>query len=66
MSAGADNPRDEIDIEGLPPVHLEIKGGIQGDQATAGVILNAVPLVVAHTPGLVTMLDLPVLRGPGA
>ena len=65
MSAGADDPRDEIEIEGVPPVHLVIKGGIAGDQATAGVILNAVPLVIESKPGLVTMLDLPVLRGLG-
>ena len=62
MSAGADDPRDEIEIEGTPPVHLVIKGGVAGDQATAGVILNAVPLVMESAPGLVTMLDLPVLR----
>jgi 4-hydroxy-tetrahydrodipicolinate reductase len=65
MSAAADDPRDEIEIEGVPPVHLVIKGGIAGDYATAGVILNAVPLVIEHQPGLVTMLDLPVLRGQG-
>ena len=66
MSAGADDPRDEIEIDGVPPVHLVIKGGIAGDQATAGVILNAVPLVIESRPGLVTMLDLPVLRGQGS
>ncbi|MCI0855541.1 MAG: saccharopine dehydrogenase NADP-binding domain-containing protein [Chloroflexi bacterium] len=65
MSAGADDPRDEIEIDGVPPVHLVIKGGIAGDHATAGVILNAVPLVIESQPGLVTMLDLPVLRGQG-
>ena len=65
MSAGADDPRDEIEIDGVPPVHLVIKGGIAGDQATAGVILNAVPLVIESKPGLMTMLDLPVLRGQG-
>ncbi len=65
MSSGADDPRDEIEIEGSPPVRLVIKGGVPGDQATAAVILNAVPLVVANAPGLITMLDLPVLRGPG-
>ena len=65
MSSGADDPRDEIEIEGSPPVHLVIKGGVPGDQATAAVILNAVPLVVAGAPGLITMLDLPILRGAG-
>jgi hypothetical protein len=34
--------------------------------ATAAVIVNAVPNVLAHTPGLITMLDLPPVRGRGA
>jgi len=61
MSAGAD-ARDEIVIDGTPPVNLVILGGIAGDHATAGVILNAVPLVIESWPGLVTMLDLPPPR----
>lgn len=65
MSAGAERPRDEIEIEGTPRVVLTIDGGVQGDAATAAVILNAVPRVVEHSPGLVTMLDLPVVAGRG-
>jgi 4-hydroxy-tetrahydrodipicolinate reductase len=61
MSAGADRPRDEILIEGTPPVHMVIEGGIQGDAATASVVLNAARPVVEHAPGLITMLDLPPL-----
>jgi 4-hydroxy-tetrahydrodipicolinate reductase len=62
MSSAAEDPRDEIEIDGSPPVNLVIKGGVAGDLATAGVILNAVPLVMKSAPGLVTMLDLPVMR----
>ncbi|MEX0785316.1 MAG: dihydrodipicolinate reductase [Dehalococcoidia bacterium] len=65
MSTGAERPRDEIEIDGTPPVRLIIEGGVMGDTATAAVIVNAVPRVVAHEPGLVTMLDLPVLAAPG-
>jgi len=65
MSTGAERPRDEIEIEGTPPVRMVIEGGVQGDQATAAVILNAVPRVVAAAPGLITMLDLPVMSGRG-
>jgi 4-hydroxy-tetrahydrodipicolinate reductase len=65
MSSGATSPRDEIEIDGTPPVHLTIAGGIMGDTATAAVIVNAVPRVVAHTAGLVTMTDLPVVAGRG-
>ena len=66
MSTGAERPRDEIDIEGTPPVHLVIEGGVQGDLATAAVIVNAASRVVNHVPGLITMLDLPLVAGKGA
>ena len=61
MSIGAERPRDEIVIEGTPPIHLLVEGGIQGEAATAAVIVNAIPHVVSHAAGLITMLDLPPL-----
>ncbi|MEX2158245.1 MAG: dihydrodipicolinate reductase [Dehalococcoidia bacterium] len=65
MSAGAERPRDEIEIEGTPPVRMVIEPGVPGDSATASVIVNAVPRVVEHAPGLITMLDLPLVAGRG-
>lgn len=66
MSVGAERPRDEIVIEGRPAIHAVLEGGIQGDQATASVVVNSIPSVVEHTPGLVTMADLGlVTAGPG-
>ncbi len=65
MSTNADRPRDEIEIEGAPPVRMTIEGGIMGDLATAAIVVNAAPHVVAHKPGLITMLDLPVVAGRG-
>ena len=65
MSAGADRPRDEIELDGTPPVRMVIEGGIMGDTATAAIIVNAISRVVAHAPGLVTMLDLPPAAGRG-
>jgi len=61
MSAGAARPRDEVVIEGRPPVRMVIEGGVQGDLATAAVVANAMPAVVAARPGLLTMADLPLL-----
>ncbi len=61
MSIGAERPRDEIVIEGTPPIRLVIEGGIPGDGATAAVIVNAIPHVIDHSPGLITMLHLPPL-----
>jgi len=66
MSAGAERPRDEIEIDGTPPVRMVIEGGIMGDSATAAIIVNAARRVLDHAPGLVTMLDLPPIAGPGA
>jgi 4-hydroxy-tetrahydrodipicolinate reductase len=66
MSAGADRPRDEIEIDGTPPVRLVIEGGIPGEAATAAVVVNAVRAVIDHPPGLITMLDLSLIAGAGA
>jgi 4-hydroxy-tetrahydrodipicolinate reductase len=52
------DPRDEIIIDGRPPIHAVLPGGIQGDLATAGVVINAIPAVIHSMPGLVTMADL--------
>jgi 4-hydroxy-tetrahydrodipicolinate reductase len=61
MSLGADNPHDSIVIDGKPPINLTIAGGIQGDQATAAIMVNLIPAVVKARPGLLTMRDLPFI-----
>lgn len=66
MSTDVAQPRDEIEVDGTPPVRMTIAGGVPGDQATAAIVVNAARRVVAHSPGLITMLDLPVVTGPGA
>jgi 4-hydroxy-tetrahydrodipicolinate reductase len=53
---------DEIVIEGLPPITQRIKGGVQGDHGTIGMILNLIPIVIDESPGLKTMKDLPPPR----
>lgn len=65
MSAGVERPRDEIEIEGSPPLRTIIEGGVQGDLATAAVVLNVAPRVAARGPGLITMVDLVPLAGRG-
>lgn len=60
MYVGAQRPRDEVHIRGVPPVDMEIAGGVQGDRATAGVVANMLPRVTGARPGLLTMADLPV------
>jgi len=61
MSLGAEQPHDSIVIDGKPPINLTIAGGIQGDQATAAIVVNLIPAVVRARPGLLTMRDLPFI-----
>ncbi|HVZ86314.1 MAG TPA: dihydrodipicolinate reductase [Polyangia bacterium] len=58
MSVAAPDPHDRIVIDGDPPLDLLIRGGTHGDRATVATVLNAIPALVAATPGLKTVLDL--------
>jgi len=60
-----ENPRDEVRIEGIPPLHMVIPGGTHGDRATAAMVVNSIALVAAAKPGLLTVLDLPVAVSVG-
>jgi len=51
---------DYINIYGKPEIHMSIKPEIAGGVATEGIAVNMIPLVVAATPGLKRMIDLPV------
>jgi hypothetical protein len=62
MYAGAGDPHDSIKISGVPPIDMTIRGGVQGDLATAAIVSNAIPNVIASTPGLKTMIDLPIIH----
>lgn len=62
MEAGASDPRDEVRIDGEPSLHMVIPGGVQGDQATAAILVNSIPLVLQAKPGLRTALDLGIPR----
>lgn len=56
---GAPESHDSVYITGIPNVEATIKGGIQGDIATAAMAVNAMPRVIKAAPGLLTMMDLP-------
>jgi 4-hydroxy-tetrahydrodipicolinate reductase len=57
---GALESYDSVEIEGTPPLSMKIAGGIHGDIATASIVVNSIPKVLAATPGLHTMRDLPL------
>lgn len=59
MYIGAEGPHDSVHIVGTPEIKLRIEGGVAGDQATAAVLVNSVPVVVDARPGLATVKDLP-------
>jgi 2,4-diaminopentanoate dehydrogenase len=61
MYVGAESPRDHILIDGTPPIDLTIAGGIAGDVATAAIVFNCLPRLMAAAPGLLTMRDLPIV-----
>lgn len=63
MAAGEASPRDDIDIEGTPPVHVTIPAGIHGDQATCAIVANTLPRVITAPAGLLTAADLPPSLG---
>jgi 4-hydroxy-tetrahydrodipicolinate reductase len=50
---------DYIHIYGLPEIHMAIKPEIAGGKATIGIAVNMIPHVVAATPGLKRMIDMP-------
>jgi len=55
---GAPESYDAVEIEGSPNLSMKIGGGIHGDLATASIIVNSIPHVLAAAPGLHTMRDL--------
>ncbi len=62
ISLGAENPHDSIEIEGHPPIKMNIPGGLQGDLATAAIMANCLPTVAwSRTVGLLSMRDMPAV-----
>jgi 4-hydroxy-tetrahydrodipicolinate reductase len=59
LAVAARNPRDEVRLSGDTVVHVAFPDGLQGDSATAALVMNSIPRVVRAAPGLVTMADLP-------
>lgn len=57
MYVGAPDPRDEIQLDSTPPVHLKFVGGIAGDEATAAILVHHVHGVAAARPGLRSVLE---------
>lgn len=63
---GAPESFDAVDIDGNPNLSMKIAGGIHGDVATASIVVNSIPKVIAASPGLHTMLDMTLPSFAGA
>jgi 4-hydroxy-tetrahydrodipicolinate reductase len=59
---GAEAPRDHILIDADPPVDATVAGGISGEVASAAILVNTLPRLLAAPPGLATVKDLPLLH----
>lgn len=53
---------DYINIKGDPNLNVQIKPEIPGGIATVAICVNMIPHVINSSPGLKTMLDLPIPR----
>jgi 4-hydroxy-tetrahydrodipicolinate reductase len=63
MFIGADKSFDLVEIDGTPPIRTKVIGGVHGDLATVGSLVNAVPrLIESRKSGLLTVIDLAVPR----
>lgn len=62
IAVGAEEAGDRIVIDADPPIDLQVRGGVAGDQATANTVVHAAPRVAVAQPGLLTVLDLPAGR----
>lgn len=60
MYVGAADPHDTIELRGTPGLKLTIPGGTHGDLATAAVVVNTIPSILAAPAGLRTSRDLPM------
>jgi 2,4-diaminopentanoate dehydrogenase len=64
MYVGAKQPADSVDLKGEPNLSLILPGGTHGDVATAAVVVNTIPAIVAAPAGLRTSRDLPLAFFP--
>jgi 4-hydroxy-tetrahydrodipicolinate reductase len=59
---GAESPRDHILVDGDPSVDATLAGGVNGEIATAAMLVNSLPRLLAAPAGLLTVRDLPLVH----
>jgi 4-hydroxy-tetrahydrodipicolinate reductase len=66
MYLGAPDARDEVVLDGRPPLRCVVPGGFHGDRTTAAQLLSAAARLDGMRPGLHLASDLPAPRWPAA
>jgi len=66
MYVGAPESSDTVELAGQPNIKLTVPGGTHGDIATAAVVVNCIPAILAAPAGLRTSRDLPLCFFPPA
>jgi 2,4-diaminopentanoate dehydrogenase len=59
MYVGAPNPHDAFTLDSDPPIAWHCDQGVAGDPATAAIVVNSIDRLLAVSPGLKTVTDLP-------
>ena len=52
---------DVIEVKGDPPIKVRFEKGVFGDTATVALVVNAVERISGARPGLLTVLDMPLV-----
>ena len=60
MQVGGVKSIDIIQLDGSPSFEVRIPGGIHGDEATVGIMVNAIPSLLAAPAGLRTIAEVPL------
>src|SRR5258708_22988416 len=60
VGPGGEDRADTLTLTGHPNISLVIPGGSHGDIATASVVVNSIPVILAAPAGLRTARDLPI------
>jgi 4-hydroxy-tetrahydrodipicolinate reductase len=60
-SLGLEDPHDRVIVEGVPPLDITWRGGVQGDIATSAITLNVIGPLRRSAPGLHTMATIPLV-----
>ena len=63
MRLDCEEPFDQIEIDGRPPIVVRFPHGLQGDLATLASAVNAASFVATAAPGLVCRLATPIALG---